>query len=305
MSDHRNGDQQILVRRKRLLWIGVGIAVVGIAFLVFPPYGAYCESNHANNYYCAAYEVTVALGAFVDSHNGAVTAIATIFIGLFTYTLKRATDKLWSAGERQLEHAKREFTSAETGRQVQFDQITEQLGILRQSTEAAEASARATRDLVRSEEKRTQLELRAYIGIEWAKVISNDWGNTFIVEIQIKNAGQTPAFRVTHRITAQVFPPGQPPNLAIPNKSPGELPIAPGTAFVMRTPIVLGGAAEIDVNKRFIISWGRVDYFDIIGFPRHLEFRFRSRDAIRAHDGTIMRTVGWRLDAEDQGNTAS
>jgi hypothetical protein len=33
-----------------------------------------------------------------------ITAIATIFIAYFTFTLKGATDKLWNAGERQLTH---------------------------------------------------------------------------------------------------------------------------------------------------------------------------------------------------------
>jgi hypothetical protein len=34
-------------------------------------------------------------------------------------------------------------------------------------------------------------------------------------------------------------------------------------------------------------------------------FRFRSADAIRMHNGTVMTTVGWRMDAEDEGNDAT
>ena len=42
---------------------------------------------------------------FLDAHDGAITAIATAFIALFTFTLYRSTDKLWQdakeTGERQ------------------------------------------------------------------------------------------------------------------------------------------------------------------------------------------------------------
>jgi len=70
-----------------LFWFGAGLIVVVAAFLVLPPYGAYCESNYSNDYYCAAYGVAVAFGSWVDLHNGAVTALATIIIGIFTATL--------------------------------------------------------------------------------------------------------------------------------------------------------------------------------------------------------------------------
>jgi hypothetical protein len=71
--------------------------------------------------------------------------------------------------------------------------------------------------------------------------------------------------------------------------------------------VPLRGATSgtIDNRQRTIFAWGRVDYFDIFGDPQHFEFRFRSGDSIRAHDGTVMRTVGWRMDAEDQGNSAT
>ena len=90
------------IRRKRLFWFGAGLLAVGVSFLVFPPYEAYCESDNANDYYCTAYGVAVALGSVIEAHSGAITALATIFIGLFTYTLKRSTDKMWDASERQI-----------------------------------------------------------------------------------------------------------------------------------------------------------------------------------------------------------
>jgi hypothetical protein len=41
-------------------------------------------------------------GRFIDQHNGVFSALATIVIAYFTYSLRESTDKLWGAGERQL-----------------------------------------------------------------------------------------------------------------------------------------------------------------------------------------------------------
>lgn len=43
------------------------------------------------------------LGKFLENHAGAITAIATGFIGYFTYTLYQATNQLRAIGERQAE----------------------------------------------------------------------------------------------------------------------------------------------------------------------------------------------------------
>jgi len=255
----------------------------------------------------SAYKIVVALGGLVESYSAAFTALATVAIAAFTLTLKWSTDKLWGAGERQLTHAETQAATAEAANKVQSDQINEQIGVLRQSADAAMQSGIATRDLVRTTQTSTQLELRAYIGIEWIKVSSNDWGGTFWVEVQIKNVGKTPAFRVTHCITHGIF---KDPalNLRMPNRSPGNLPIAPGMSFMLRTPVVIGaagGTGFIDTGQRLIIAWGKVDYFDFFGFPHYLTFRFRSTEPVRAHDGTVMRTVGWTMHPEDEGNDAN
>ena len=296
------------IRRKRLFWFGAGLFALGLAFLVLPSYSAYCKADDANNYYCAAYKIVVALGGLVESYSAAFTALATVAIAAFTLTLKWSTDKLWSAGERQLRHAETQATAAEGANKVQSDQINEQIGVLRQSADAAMQSGIAGRDLVRATQTSTQLELRAYIGIGWVRVVSNDGGVTFWAEVQITNTGQTPAFRVTHCITSGIFEKIQPLNLRMPNKAPGNLPIAPGMSFILRMPVVIGvagGTGFIDTGQKFIIAWGKVDYFDFFGFPHYLTFRFRSTEPIRERVGDIMRTVGWRMDAEDEGNDAN
>jgi hypothetical protein len=83
----------MIIRRKRLFWFGALLLVMGFAFLILPPYKTYCNGDSSNDYYCAAYGVTVAFGAFVDLHNGFFTALATVAVAAFTLTLWRSGEK--------------------------------------------------------------------------------------------------------------------------------------------------------------------------------------------------------------------
>jgi hypothetical protein len=163
-----------------------------------------------------------------------------------------------------------------------------------------------TYQLVSNGKVSAERQLRAYISLEWSRIVSGDGGNTFTVEVQIKNAGQTPALRVRHRMAAEVWVQHTAAlSFATPEIDPSEIPIGPGISFTLRQPIAVGGASgtgSIDVGQRLLFVWGSVEYFDIFDEPRTLEFRSRSGDPIRAHDGTVMRTVGWALDSEAEGN---
>src|SRR3954469_7576717 len=86
----------MLDRSKNWRRAGTALLFVGVSFLVTPPYKHYCESDHANNYYCAAYEVVAAFGDFAHAYEAAITALATALIAWFTLTLKRSTDLLGS-----------------------------------------------------------------------------------------------------------------------------------------------------------------------------------------------------------------
>jgi hypothetical protein len=61
----------------------------------------------------------------------------------------------------------------------------------------------STRRLVRGAEVTAQQQLRAYIGVRAAKIMSYDGGNTFTVEIETINSGQTPGHKVRYGITAE------------------------------------------------------------------------------------------------------
>jgi hypothetical protein len=88
--------------------------------------------------------------------------------------------------------------------------------------------------------------LRAYVGVEQAEVRSPDGGATFVAEITIKNAGQTPALRVANWIDVCLGKvDGEPLNFPMPPKSVGELPMVPGRAFVLRRPIEVEAPALV------------------------------------------------------------
>jgi hypothetical protein len=177
---------------------------------------------------------------------------------------------------------------------------------LKQSTDRLwDAGERQLIHLTKSSEQ----QLRAYVGIESCEVITRDWGSTFTVEIRIKNTGATPARDVHHHVAADVFAPfGERIEFAPPGRNSGIIPLAPGMSHLLETPIAIGGPAGvpgIEASRRAIFTWGRVNYWDVFGREQHMMFRFRSGEPIRKHDGTVMRTVGWRMTAEDQGNSAS
>jgi hypothetical protein len=79
-----------------------------------------CEkATDGTNYNCAAYNIgLIALWKIGEAFsNGSfitalITAIATCFIGYFTYTLKESTDKLWLASEKQTAVAKESADAA-------------------------------------------------------------------------------------------------------------------------------------------------------------------------------------------------
>jgi hypothetical protein len=76
------------------------------------------------------------LGRLITDEHDALTALGTLVIALFTFTLWRATDRLWKAGERQLE-----LTRA-IGRRQNLA-MAESNSAARQAAGAAERSAEA------------------------------------------------------------------------------------------------------------------------------------------------------------------
>ena len=117
--------------------------VVGVMSLI-PTHYEICEvSEKTKEEHCASYQVAQFLGIkipqFLDRMGGVLTALATVAIAAFTLTLKRATDRLWDAGERQLELLA--ATNAAQSRDMQ-----DSIAVANKAAVASEKSAKVAED---------------------------------------------------------------------------------------------------------------------------------------------------------------
>jgi hypothetical protein len=83
----------------------LGLLVVGAWALGWiPAHAEICEESEKSKN-CASYNIffysTWQTIKFLDRYSALITAVATATIGIFTYTLKTSTDRLWDAGEKQ------------------------------------------------------------------------------------------------------------------------------------------------------------------------------------------------------------
>lgn len=101
--------------RRRVLWAGALTLLVAFVVFDFVSTLSTCqqierqENEKRAEESCGFAQSLTYAGAeiafeWVDRRHDFVTAAATLVIAFFTFTLWRATDKMWDAGERQLEH---------------------------------------------------------------------------------------------------------------------------------------------------------------------------------------------------------
>jgi hypothetical protein len=103
-----------LQRPMVLLWIGfIAFAeILSWETRHWPPCFVYVDegqegSQQSDQQECATFHVSLFKLAIwgsrlLENHTETITAIATVFIALFTLTLWRATNRMWESGERQL-----------------------------------------------------------------------------------------------------------------------------------------------------------------------------------------------------------
>src|SRR5260221_12152769 len=60
------------------------------------------DQQECATFHVALFKLAIWSSRLLEDHRETITAIATVFIALFTLTLWRATNRMWESGERQL-----------------------------------------------------------------------------------------------------------------------------------------------------------------------------------------------------------
>jgi hypothetical protein len=127
------------------------------------------------------YRGTEAVFEWIDRRHDFVTAAAAIVIAFFTFTLWRATDRLWEAGERQLKLI--EMNAA--------DQARDMKASISAATESAHI---ARRSLIASQRAWLRVvDIKSATG----ELTFNKNGAVFPITVKIRNVGNAPAIKVS------------------------------------------------------------------------------------------------------------
>src|SRR5216684_2014562 len=212
-----------------MVWIVIGTAllllVLPLVLRLIPYYGQICEpAGEAKVANCTSYQLVPLIvfetAQFLDKMGGAITAVATIAIAIFTFTLKRATDKLWDAGERQLNLLA--ATSAAQSKEMQAS--------IRAATESANAAVTSNQIAVTNAER----QLRAYVTVQDINMTTHRLADrigaynnnvvsgtihTYRFSIILKNGGMTPAINARMNISHNRFNNEMPANFHFPDSA--------------------------------------------------------------------------------------
>lgn len=206
-----------------------------------------------------------AVGDWLESHNGALIAIATIFLAVFTWRLWVSTNRLWKSGEKALRQTERAF--------VYIDGFKVELSLL---ADCADISA------------------------EVLKITGNPelYVTGFRIQPRWRNGGNTPTGNMS--IDVNWRPPGDSLPIDFPYEYAygvvGELGNIGNPLFI--APKAIEGSEFIEIPSRFsneiinggtphigyapvMFIWGRAEYDDIFGQPHFTEWCYQIRFARR------------------------
>ncbi len=220
------------------------------------------------------------IGAAFDAYNGVITAIATAFIAWFTLSLRQATDRLWTAGEKQLGLSK-EISDR------QSVEIQHQIDIAREANRAAQTSADAA---VAAERARFFIVIHdfnisdlLYLFAGETDLVLRNVSRSTPPEItyRIRNYGKTPGILSEVSLGMGISPYPVDPVYSLILSSFAEHMIGGGDAtstkeFSYDSPLESSQADEIGRNISRLWFYGRIDYEDVFGNPQVHRFYFRT-----------------------------
>lgn len=132
-----------------------------------------------------------------------------------------------------------------------------------------------------------RLEQRAWISIEPPKTTKAGENKPLIAELIIKNNGKTPAKKLDSVFHVKIFKSNESPNLNLsgfafsstagilnPNDTiPTPVPMLKGVTDILNPPLLTHDeAVEISSGKAYIVTFGKVTYFDIYGIPHWITY---------------------------------
>ena len=156
------------------------------------------------------------------------------------------------------------------------------LGYTKSAAISAKDAAEYTRQAVTVASETAQRELRAYVLIDYAKYVYLKTFQSWAIEIQIRNFGQTPAHDLKTKVDYAIsnnpiveFPE--------PKHAPPAADLAPGHYFA--TPVHMLKTVEDqvftpvgpNVDKETYL-WGQISYRDVFGHSRETHFRLVHTD---------------------------
>jgi hypothetical protein len=201
---------------------------------------------------------------FLYDNRDAVTAIATAFISIFTFTLWRSTDRLWAT-------AKDQIAAAENASKIQSTDMQASIAVANKAADAAKQSA----DAVVS-------QLRAYASVTAASIHGFQQDGPICLKIRIENRGQTPAYGLTHdggftlreadvsRFKGDLWPPERNMLLSKATLPPGVIRHA---SMDVPIPLSPDAKAAIRDGTLALFAYGEIRYSDAFGNPRKSTYR--------------------------------
>ena len=141
-----------------------------------------------------------AIFKFLEDHNGAVTAVATVVMAVFTAFLWYSTRKLWLAGERQAARSKEEFEYTKKKLEESAEQAQKQTLLVSQQTDILAQQEEISRQQFLATH-RPRLVLRDVFTISGP-------GERFDVIYALANIGGVSCFIVRSTLLLAHHPPG-------------------------------------------------------------------------------------------------
>jgi hypothetical protein len=247
--------------------LGVLAGLLVVAFESDFP-GQICEYNQATKHEdCTTYSffpfLLIKVANTLNDYGVAITALATVFIGIFTLTLKLSTDKLWKA-------AKAQIATAENAAKIQSADMQASIAAAQSAADAAKLNADA---FMASESAQLWMDEVRIHGIRTAPT-------ALMITYTIRNSARSPGF--VHHVPTRIFF-----GTALPEERDLDQTEAPVKMFVASNNFV-GVDGDLVINSNpaidallatnpttFMFFYGSINYRDIFGKERRAGFAYK------------------------------